>query len=100
MKKDEIKLIVSRIVITFLFLVSANCLTTGIYKASKEGDLATVKRLIEEGASVDESDSWSLHPIHYAAEKGNIEIAKLLLEKGASIHALDVREYTPLHFAA
>lgn len=100
MKKYQIDLIISRLTISFLLLASVNCITTGIYKASKNGDLATVKKLIEEGASIDESDSWSLHPLHYAAEKGNIEIAKLLLEKGASIHALDVREYTPLHFAA
>ncbi len=81
-------------------MLSVNCITVGVYNASKKGNLAATQKFIADGVSVNEPDSWGIYPLHYAAENGHIEIAKLLLENGASIHCLDVREYTPLHYAA
>ena len=100
MRKNYISKVTYNLALSIIFLLGTNCLTTGIHKSSKNGDLATTQRLISEGVSVNESDSWSFHPLHYAAENGHLTIAKLLLENGANIHALDVREYTPLHLAA
>lgn len=81
-------------------ILTLNCITTGIHKASKTGDVETAKRLIGEGASINDSDGWSFSPLHYAAENGHLNMAKLLIENGAFVNALDVREYTPLHLAA
>ncbi len=100
MRKKNTNRITYNLTLSILFLLTINCLTTGIYKASKNDDLETAKRLIAQGVNVNEPNSWSFYPLHYAAEKGHLAMAKLLIENGASVHSLDVREYTPLHLAA
>ncbi|MBK6604336.1 MAG: ankyrin repeat domain-containing protein [Leptospiraceae bacterium] len=100
MRKELIKKTPLQLFIVTTLILTLNCITTGIHKASKTGDLETAKRLIGEGASINDSDGWSFSPLHYAAENGHLNMAKLLIENGAFVNALDVREYTPLHLAA
>lgn len=70
------------------------------YNAIQEGDLETVKKIVESGANVNERDILGYPPLNHAAACGNKAIAEYLISKGADIHGKDKEEYTPLHMAA
>lgn len=67
-----------------------------IIRASAKGDLALVKKIISEGASVDAADSSGRTALIEAAWGGYSPIVDLLLEKGASINVADTSGFTPL----
>lgn len=67
-------------------------------KASMEGDLETVQRLllagIDPNATGELLAGWT--PLHYAAQLGHVEIIRELLDHGASPQPFDRFEETPL----
>ena len=68
-----------------------------------KGDVATVQRLISEGANInDVKDSFwfSVSPLHYAAGNGQIEVAKALIAAGANVNLAGKKGWTPLFIAA
>lgn len=67
-----------------------------IIRASARGDLALVKKLLSEGASVDATDSSGRTALIEAAWGGNGDIVEFLIGKGASINCADSSGYTPL----
>ena len=71
-----------------------------ILDAVQSGDIATVKRFLDEGVPVDLTDEegWSL--LHHAAALGQVEVINLLREKGCSVDLIDNEGRTPLHYAA
>lgn len=78
-------------------------------KAAANGDLKTVKRLLDSGVPVSlripPLDEYSGIPpwqqaIHYAAENGHLQMVRLLLERGASPHARSSDGSTPLHWTS
>ncbi len=71
-----------------------------LIRASAKGDLARVKKLIEEGADVDAGDSTGRTALLEAAWGGHVDVVKYLLDKGASVNAADSSGYTPLMRAA
>ncbi len=74
---------------------------TALMNAVNKNDAAAVRRLIAEGANVDELDSGGDAPLVIAAYKGYAEITQLLLEAGASVAAVDPgMKATALHAAA
>jgi ankyrin repeat protein len=74
---------------------------TTLMQAVKSNDVAQVKKLIQQGASVDELDSSSDAPLVMAAYEGHNEIVRLLLEAGADVAAIDPgMKATALHAAA
>lgn len=79
-------------------LVSAYKTNTPLGMAIAKGDFATVKKLIEYGASVHEKSN-GLTPLMIAARYNNVEIIKLLLEKGADVKAKDEKGITALKYA-
>jgi len=62
---------------------------TALMNAVQKNDLATVKRLIEQGVNVSEPDANGDSPLIIAAYKGYTEIVRALLEAGADVGALD-----------
>jgi ankyrin repeat protein len=58
-------------------------------KAAAHGHLPIVLELIDQGASVRESDEANWQPLRYAAFYGHAEIVDALLKRGASIVALN-----------
>ncbi len=64
-----------------------------IHLAARLGDLARVKRLIEDGADVNTKDIGGDTPLRIAAAKGHEEVVNLLIEKGATIANLHIASY-------
>jgi ankyrin repeat protein len=72
----------------------------GLLEAVNAGDLIRVRKLIGEGANVDESDLAG-SPLHLAAAKGYVAIAAALLDARADIEAAGYPAGAhPLHLAA
>lgn len=75
-----------------------------ILKATKSGDLATVRELLKADVTlVNARDSDDSTPLHCAAWKGHVDIVNLLLDFGADVNAKSLNDHygdTPLHAAA
>ena len=71
-----------------------------ILDAVQSGDIATVKKYLDEGVPVDLTDEegWSL--LHHAAAVGQVQVINLLCEKGCRVDLVDNEGRTPLHYAA
>ena len=74
---------------------------TALMRAVQNNDVAEVKRLIAQGANVNELDANQDAPLVMAAYEGHTEIVRLLLEAGADVTAVDPSmKATALHAAA
>ena len=71
-----------------------------ILDAVQSGDIATVKKFLNEGVPVDLTDEegWSL--LHHAAAVGQVDVINLLHEKRCHVDLMDNEGRTPLHYAA
>lgn len=70
-----------------------------LWAAAAEGSLEDVRKLLSEGAAVDQQhQGWT--PLMKAAEEGHIQIAVELLDRGADIEASNRKGRTALSFAA
>lgn len=67
--------------------------------AAKENNIATVKRLIANGAKANQKGKHGLTALHWAAYNGNAIMAELLIAKGATLDLQANNGYTPLHWA-
>ena len=57
-----------------------------LIEASKEGDLALVKKLISKGADINFMDNHDYTALFYALEKEHKEIALFFIESGADLN--------------
>jgi hypothetical protein len=72
-----------------------------LIRAAGNGDIATVRELLERGANVNTRDSeLSWTPLMSAALSGNSDIVRLLIEKGARVNAQDKFSWTSLMIAS
>jgi ankyrin repeat protein len=73
-----------------------------IFAPTFHGDVAAVKRLLDEDSTLVEiRDAKDLTPLHVAASRGQSEVAQLLLDRGADVHGpSDDDQWTPLVYAA
>ena len=55
---------------------------SSISKACEKGDLELLKKLIDEGKSLDTKDCRGWFPMHFAASTGHTDCLKLLLDTG------------------
>jgi uncharacterized protein len=60
-----------------------------LISASEHGDVRTVERLLEQGASVDARDESGRTALIAAAYGNHLDVAKLLVEAGADVNAKD-----------
>jgi outer membrane protein assembly factor BamB len=72
-----------------------------LWEAAGRGDLAAVRKLLDEGTPVDAKTRYGATALSFACDKGQLEVVKLLLARGADPNAKD-RFYgaTPLAWAA
>jgi hypothetical protein len=70
-----------------------------IFQASAYGHIEAVRLLIENGANLNEKDSYGDTPLHCATCKGQIDIVRLLIERGACVNAKNLHGIRPLHYA-
>ncbi|KAI7974824.1 hypothetical protein EIK77_004916 [Talaromyces pinophilus] len=69
--------------------------------ATKNGLVTTVKRLLENGISLDvKDDTYRRSPLAWAALEGHKDVVALLLKHGANTEAEDKSRQTPLMLAA
>ena len=64
--------------------------------ASRKGDLAAVKQLIEKGAAIETKTAYGQTPLYVAAMNNHEDVVRFLLEKGASPDITDTFYKTPL----
>lgn len=57
--------------------------------ATRKGDLATVRQLLDEGADVNTRTRYDSTPLFFACDRGHLEIARLLIERGADLNVKD-----------
>ena len=62
-----------------------------LISAARNGDMAAVQQLIQQGVNIEAKDSAGNTALIYAAGWGRTDVVKLLLEKGANIEARDAR---------
>jgi uncharacterized protein len=67
-----------------------------LLRASSKGDLATVKKLVGEGANVNEADSSGRTPLIEAAWGGHLDVMKYLIDKKADVNAIDSAGFSAL----
>ncbi|CAN6587042.1 unnamed protein product [Malus baccata var. baccata] len=67
--------------------------------AARKGEVRTIVRLLETGATINGRDQHGWTALHRACFKGNIEVVRTLLEKGVDVDAKDEDGYTALHCA-
>ena len=81
-------------------LMAADNTAVELFDAARDGDLATVKRLIDEGLDVDTKTKYGATALAYAVDKGHIEIVRFLIDKGADVNSTDTfYNATPLAWA-
>ncbi|MBN1578688.1 MAG: ankyrin repeat domain-containing protein [Chitinispirillaceae bacterium] len=67
-----------------------------LIRASAKGDLALVKKLIDEGANVNNADASGRTALLEAAWGGYNDVVKFLIERGAKVNSADTSGFTPL----
>jgi hypothetical protein len=94
------------VLVTVMMSALAGLLAAGtkedeLLRAIRQGDLAAVKALLDQGVAVDTKFRYDRTPLSFAADRGQVEIVKLLLERGADVNAKDTfYKMTPLSAAA
>ena len=68
--------------------------------AASSGDLAELRRLVQEGASVNDRSSFNNTALLYAAMHGKRECVRFLIDSGANVNTANDSGYTPLICAA
>jgi hypothetical protein len=70
-------------------------------EAARKGDVAAVRKLLDEGVDVNTKFRYGVTALAYACDRGHIELVKLLLERGADVNVEDTFYHaTPLSWAA
>ena len=68
------------------------------------GNLAAVKKYLDQGGNVNLQDEPGMTPLHHAVNsdwKGkNRKMVKLLIDRGANVKAIDDTHHTPLHMTS
>lgn len=81
-----------RILTLAVFVISlgrGDDLTDDLLAATRKGDLAQVKALLDKGAGVNSKSPYGSTPLFFACDRGYVEVARLLIERGADVNVKD-----------
>ncbi|KAF8684365.1 hypothetical protein HU200_044254 [Digitaria exilis] len=81
-------------------IMDALGLGEAILAAARKGEVRSVRRAADGGASVEGTDAHGWTPLMRAAFKGRADAARDLIDRGADVDAADADGYTALHCAA
>lgn len=74
---------------------------SSLCQVAEKGDVAEVKRLLDDGVNVNQKDKYGRPPLGIAAYKGHVDIVKLLLDSGGDVEAeTRIGKAQPLYWAA
>jgi ankyrin repeat protein len=96
MKKMLFLLALTLVIVSNLFADSADDLMS----ATRAGDFARVKTLIQQGMDVNTRDPIGITPLHEAAYRGKSEVVEYLIANGADVNTKSFGGFTPLHRAS
>ncbi len=90
------------VILQLLHAIDTHALATGsaLIEAVCSGDRASVRRLVQQGAKVNEASPDGSTALHWAAELDDQETIRLLLKAGADAKAANRYGVTPLQLAA
>src|SRR6056300_1317030 len=71
-----------------------------MFNAVKKGNVNAVKKLLNNGANVNQNIGNGSSPLIQASSNGNLELVKLLLAKGANVNKASKERWTPLYEAS
>ena len=100
--KSKLTKLIGLISLPLILLQLTSCATmTPLTAAAKEGDVAVINKLLNEGAKIDEPNSgeWSATPLYWSLFDCKFEAAGLLLKKGANVNSADSFGLAPLQLA-
>ena len=70
-------------------------------EATRKGDVAAVKKLLDEGVDVNTKFRYGATALAFACDRGHLDVVKLLLDRGADVNVRDTfYNATPLTWAA
>lgn len=71
-----------------------------LHEAAKLGDIEAARRLLNEGADVNEADTRGITALGLAVGYNKVPLVKVLLDAGADVTKTDAKKSTALHYAA
>ena len=77
----------------------AKTLDNALFAAVRDGDHAEVRKLLDQGASIEARDAAAATPLMHAALNSDKEMVRLLLERGADADARRPDNCSPLRLA-
>jgi len=75
--------------------VAPGSLDIPLLEAVGKGDIASVERLVKQGANLEAKDGGGSTPLMIAVDRNDVAMVKMLLGKGADIRAKDGSGRTP-----
>jgi uncharacterized protein len=72
---------------------------TALVLAARQGNLAAVQALIENGADMNKATGDGSTAMVVAIQNGHYNVARYLVEKGADINKANIKGWTPLYLA-
>jgi ankyrin repeat protein len=70
-----------------------------LHAAAEEGNIDTVKSLLERGMDINARNTGNQTPLDRPAAKGNVDAVRSLIEQGAEVDSRATEGWTPLHEA-
>jgi outer membrane protein assembly factor BamB len=70
------------------------------WEAARQGDLATIKRLGNEGVDVNTRTTYGATALAYACDRGHLDVVRYLVERGAEVNTRDdFYQFAPITWA-
>ena len=72
---------------------------TALIFAARQGDIESVRNLLEAGANVNQVSEYGWSPLLTATKNGHYKLATFLLDRGADVNLANKGGWTPLYLA-
>lgn len=71
-----------------------------LHRAARDGDVDTIKSLLQDGADINQPDDYGRPPAYFAAESGRCDVFEWLAEQGADLTIRTVRPVDDIFLSA